>query len=146
QVLSVHFGAVPMPDTKFEWALTDKQKAFKREEHTPLGFYKGVVSVKAKADQMVSIINDPRNPYHKSYSVSYLGNVVGGDIVRYINLPIGELKRYAAATLDGGDPCWMGVDVFKSYHTELGILDTGMYDHDLVYGVSPGARRVVELR
>lgn len=32
----------------------------------------------------------------------------------------------------------MGVDVFKSYHTELGILDTGMYDHDLVYGVSPG--------
>lgn len=32
----------------------------------------------------------------------------------------------------------MGVDVFKSHHTELGILDTGMYDHDLVYGVSPG--------
>lgn len=32
----------------------------------------------------------------------------------------------------------MGVDVFKSYHTELGILDTNMYDHDLVYGVSPG--------
>lgn len=32
----------------------------------------------------------------------------------------------------------MGVDVFKSYHIELGILDTGMYDHDLVYGVSPG--------
>lgn len=34
----------------------------------------------------------------------------------------------------------MGVDVFKSYHTELGILDTAMYDHDLVYGVSPGAQ------
>lgn len=32
----------------------------------------------------------------------------------------------------------MGVDVFKSYHSDLGILDTGMYDHDLVYGVSPG--------
>lgn len=24
--------------------------------------------------------------------MSYLGNVVGGDIVRYINLPISELK------------------------------------------------------
>lgn len=45
------------------------------------------------------------------------------------------------ATLDSGEPCWMGVDVFKSYHTELGILDTNMYDHDLVYGVSPGERR-----
>ncbi|CAN0469023.1 unnamed protein product, partial [Laminaria digitata] len=48
------------------------------------------------------------------------------------------LQRYAAATLDAGRPCWMGVDVFKSFHTELGILDTGMYDHDLVFGVSPG--------
>lgn len=34
----------------------------------------------------------------------------------------------------------MGVDVFKSYHIELGILDTDMYDHDLVYGVSPGEK------
>lgn len=32
----------------------------------------------------------------------------------------------------------MGVDVFKSYHSDLGILDTGMYDYDLVYGVGPG--------
>lgn len=31
----------------------------------------------------------------RSYSVSYLGNVVGGDIVRYINLPIEELKARA---------------------------------------------------
>lgn len=36
----------------------------------------------------------------------------------------------------------MGVDMFKSYHIELGILDTGMYDHDLVYGVSPGERKI----
>ncbi|CAN0324707.1 unnamed protein product, partial [Ectocarpus sp. 13 AM-2016] len=146
KVLSVHFGAVPKPDSKFEWAMTDKHKVFKREEHTPLGFYRDLVST--KADQMVSIIHDPRNPCRRqvrdgnaapgSYSVSYLGNVVGGDIVRYINLPIEELKRYAMAMLDGGQPCWMGVDVFKSYHIELGILDTGMYDHDLVYGVSPG--------
>ncbi|CAM9579888.1 unnamed protein product, partial [Ectocarpus fasciculatus] len=144
KVLSVHFGAVPTPDSKFEWAMTDKHKAFKREEHTPLGFYRDLVST--KADQMVSIIHDPRNPYRRSYSVSYLGNVVGGDIVRYINLPIEELKRYAAATLDGGQPCWMGVDVFKSYHIELGILDTGMYDHDLVYGVSPGMTKEERLR
>ncbi|CAM9135594.1 unnamed protein product [Pylaiella littoralis] len=137
KVLTVHFGAVPTPNAKFEWSMVDKHKAFKREEHTPLGFYRDLVST--KADEMVSIINDPRNPYHKSYSVSYLGNIVGGAIVRYINLPIGELKRYAAATLHAGQPCWMGVDVFKSYHAELGILDTGMYDHDLVYGVSPGA-------
>lgn len=32
------------------------------------------------------------SPTCRSYSVSYLGNVAGGGIVRYINLPIGELK------------------------------------------------------
>lgn len=40
----------------------------------------------------------------------------------------------------------MGVDVFKSYHADLGILDTSMYDHDLVYGVSPGAIRIFSNR
>lgn len=48
-------------------------------------------------------------------------------------------QRYAVTTLDTGEPCWIGVDVFKSYHTDLGVLDTEMYDYDLVYGVSPGA-------
>lgn len=70
QVLSVHFGAVPTPDAKFEWAFTDKHKAFKREEHTPLGFYEDVVPT--KVDEMVSIINDPRNPYHKYVRVLHL--------------------------------------------------------------------------
>lgn len=62
----MHFGAVPMGDTPFEWTATDKQKAFKRlPGMTPLGFYEEYVSANAKADQMVSIINDPRNPYHR---------------------------------------------------------------------------------
>ncbi|CAN0131995.1 unnamed protein product [Ascophyllum nodosum] len=153
KVLSVHFGTVPAPDKTFEWTSTNKQKIFKRERRTPSSFYKDFVPF--RADQMVSLINDPRNPYYTSYSVSYLGNVAGGGIVRYVNLPIDELKascddacpsRFAMATLDGGNPCWIGVDVFKSYHTELGILDTAMYDHDLVYGVSPGMTKEERLR
>lgn len=63
KILSVHFGAVPGPDTTFEWAITDKHKVFTRQERTPLGFYEDFVSI--KADSMVSIINDPRNPYHR---------------------------------------------------------------------------------
>ena len=60
----MHFGPVPTGDTTFEWVHTDKHKVFKRLEGvTPLRFYREHVS--AKADQMVSIINDPRNPYHK---------------------------------------------------------------------------------
>lgn len=70
-MLSVHFGPVPKGDTPFEWTATDKHKAFKRVEGvTPLGFYQEYVS--AKADQMVSIINDPRNPYHTCVASSKL--------------------------------------------------------------------------
>lgn len=68
-----------------------------------------------------------------------LSSVLGVLIYLVLSCLILLPQRYAMATLDGGQPCWMGVDVFKSYHTELGILDTGMYDYDLVYGVSPGA-------
>lgn len=67
----MHFGAVPTPETKFEWAFADKHKAFKREEHTPLGFYKDVVPT--RVDEMVSIINDPRNPYNKYVRACLLG-------------------------------------------------------------------------
>lgn len=35
--------------------------------------------------------------------------------------------------------------MFKSYHNELGILDTAMYDHELVYGVKPGEKKDTKL-
>ena len=49
----------------------------------------------------VCITNDPRpeNPYMKLYSIRYLGNVVGGYPIRYINLPIDQLKNYTIKSI-----------------------------------------------
>lgn len=50
------------------------------------------------------MINDPRpeHGYKKLYTVQYLGNVVGGYPVRYINLSIEELKTYAIKSVKAG--------------------------------------------
>ena len=45
--------------------------------------------------------------------------VVGGEPVRYINLPIEELRKYAKAELDGGRAVWFGCDVGKYLHRKL---------------------------
>lgn len=41
--------------------------------------------------------------YNKLYTVEYLGNVVGGRPVLYCNVPMAELKKYAALTILKGE-------------------------------------------
>lgn len=54
----------------------------------------------------VSLINAPTEdkPYGRSYTVQYLGNVKEGSAVRYLNLPIEELKKAAIAQMKDGQP------------------------------------------
>ena len=47
----------------------------------------------------VCIVNDPRNDYNKMYTVEYLGNLVNGRKVLYLNQPVEVLKYLAAASL-----------------------------------------------
>jgi bleomycin hydrolase len=68
---------------------------------TPLQFVKEIVP--RSVTHHVSIINDPRNPYGKMYTVDRLGNVVGGRPVAYLNLSIESLKLYAAKTIKAGE-------------------------------------------
>ena len=73
---------------------------------TPRSFFERCVPF--RLEEQVSLVNDPRNPYHRLYTVARLGNVVGGAPIRYLNLPSAELKRYAAATILAGEPVWFG--------------------------------------
>lgn len=66
-------------------------------------------------DDYISLINAPTadKPYNHSYSVKYLGNVKEGRPVKYVNLPIEELKKAAIAQMQAGEPVWFGCDVGK---------------------------------
>jgi bleomycin hydrolase len=88
------------PPTTFDWAYSDKDGKYGEITGlTPLSFYNEHIK-KAGFDfsEWISLINDPRNEYAKSYTVDRLGNVYGAPAVKYINVDIGTLKKVNTST------------------------------------------------
>ncbi len=68
------------------------------------------------------------------YTVQYLGNVKEAGGVRYLNLPVEELKRAAIAQLSDGKAVWFGSDVGQSSSRAGGLLDLDVYDVTTLFG------------
>jgi bleomycin hydrolase len=116
------------PPKTFTFEARDKEKKFVRISNiTPKEFYQKYV--KLNLADYVSVINAPTGdkPYLKSFTVKFLGNVVGGNVVRYLNLPVKELKRLAIAQLKDKDAVWFGSDVGQSSTRDSGYLDLDAY-------------------
>ena len=132
-MLTIHFGK---PPASFEWAWRDKDKEFHRHGViTPLEFYAEYVGI--DLDDMICLINAPTldKPYNRLYTVAYLGNVVGGRLVRYLNADVEIIKRAAVQSIVDGQAVWFGCDVEQMLEWDLGLLDMDVYDYELVYGV-----------
>ncbi len=133
RMLVIHLGKPPL---EFEWEWRDKDNEFHRHEGrlTPQEFFAEYVGI--DLDDMVCLINAPTadKPYGKMYTVQYLGNVVGGQIVRYLNVDIETLKKCVVDTIVDGQVVWFGSDVGKFFEREAGILDLEVHDLELVYG------------
>jgi len=133
RMLSIHLGE---PPSKFEWQWRDKDKEFHRDGViTPQEFYSKYVGY--NLDDMVCLIHDPRphHEYDRVYTVKLLGNVVGGQIVEYVNVDIETMKQAAISQLKSGEPVWFGCDVGQYLDRDMGVMDRGLFDYDLVYGV-----------
>ena len=112
------------PPKSFTFEYRDEDKNFHREtDLTPKSFFEKYVGI--NLDDYVSLINAPTSdkPYSHSYTVKYLGNVREGNAVRYLNLPIEELKKAAIAQLKDGRPVWFGCDVGKHSDRDSGVMD-----------------------
>ena len=133
-ILTIHMGT---PPTEFLWQWRDKKDKFHRDGVlTPQQFFKKYVDI--NLDDMVCLINAPTKdkPYERMYTVKYLGNVVGGYPVRYLNVEIDVIKKAAINTIKDGDPVWFGCDVGQMLEPQLGILDLDMFDVDLLGGAA----------
>ena len=131
QMVVTHFG--PPPST-FDFTYQDKDKKFHAHRNlTPLSFYKEHVNV--DLEEYVCLVNSPRKstPYNETYTVAYLGNVVEGEPIVYLNLPIEHLKSSSIKMLQKNIPVWHGCDVGKSFHRDLGVMDSELYDYELFY-------------
>ena len=136
QMLCISLGT---PPEKFDWSIRDKKDKFHRfTDLTPQTFFKKHVDI--DLNDFVCLINDPRpfTDYNKTYTVDYLGNVYGGNIIRYLNLENDDLKKYTIKSIKADDPVWFGCDVGKFFTRQFGVMDTSLFEFDKFYGTSFG--------
>eukprot|EP01130_Rhizamoeba_saxonica_P012579 TRINITY_DN5323_c0_g1_i1.p1 TRINITY_DN5323_c0_g1~~TRINITY_DN5323_c0_g1_i1.p1 ORF type:complete len:466 (-),score=111.50 TRINITY_DN5323_c0_g1_i1:71-1408(-) len=130
------------PPTRFSWSYqnTDKEHV-SFSDITPQDFYQEHVQSVIDINDYVCLINAPTSdkPFNHLFTVQHLGNVVGGHPVRYINVTIEDLKKYASAQIvEGKEPVWFGCEVGKFFHKSCGILDIDIFNHELAFGTSLG--------
>ncbi|MCH8062526.1 MAG: C1 family peptidase [Chloroflexi bacterium] len=131
RALCIHLGT---PPASFDWQWTDKDGGFHRDgEVTPLEFADKYVTT--PFDEYVCIVNDPResSPMGRTFTIDFLGNVVGGSSVTYLNVDIDVMKDATQRLLLDGKAVWMGCDVGKQYQNEIGVWDANLYDYPGVY-------------
>ena len=142
RILCIHLGT---PPERFDWQWTDKDREFHRDGVlTPQEFAARYVDLPV-ADY-VCLVHDPRasSPQGRTFTVDYLGNVIGAPPVTYLNVDVPLLKRLTAASLSAGEPVWFGCDVGKMMSNDYGIWDAGLYDlpsvYDAPFGLDKAAR------
>jgi bleomycin hydrolase len=83
----------------------------------------------------VCLVHDPRpsNPAGRTFTVEYLGNVIGAPPVIYLNVDMRIMKGIAAQSLQQGEPVWFGCDVGKMMSSDYGVWDANLYDLSSLY-------------
>ena len=134
KMLVIHLG---QPPESFSWQVRDKKKNFQRYDNlTPKSFFNDHVGI--DLNDLVCLINCPMSDkkYNKVYTVEYLGNVIEGNPIRYLNVEIDILKRATIESIKNNDPVWFGCDVSKYLHRTHGVMDIQLFDFELFYGTS----------
>ncbi len=119
-----------LPPVSFTFEYRDKNDVYHADYNvTPLDFYRQYL--KEDLDEYVSVIHGPTDdkPYYRTYTVKYLGNVVEGNRIELLNLPMEEFKKAAIDTLKAGEPVWFGCDCGKFGDRETGLWDDSQYDY-----------------
>ena len=141
----IAFGRPPKPEETFEWTYSDKDGKFHRLKTTPIEFYTSTGFV---ADNHFSLINDPRNEYNKLYTVDRLKNsnlyfppvlrvlVSEGMGVRYVNTTSKIMKSVAITMIKANKPVFFGSDVGQFSNSDLGIMDTDLYNYTLGFNLT----------
>ncbi len=123
------------PPKTFDFEVRDKEKNFHRDTNlTPKTFCEKYIHI--DVNDYISLINAPTSdkPFHRSYSVKFLGNVKEGREVRYVNVESEVLKQAAITQMQDGSPVWFGCDVGKELGRENGKMDLNNYNKEELFG------------
>ena len=134
QILALTLG---VPPKTFNYEYVDKDKKYHViKDITPLEFYKKYVGV--NLSDKISIINAPTSdkPFNNTYTVKYLGNVIEGNKIKYLNLPINVLKELVIKQLQDNQAVWFGADVSQFGNREKGLLSKKNFLLDEIFDTS----------
>jgi bleomycin hydrolase len=131
RVLCIHLGT---PPESFDWQWTDKDRVFHSDGVvTPQAFAANYVDL--PINDYVCLVNDPRptSPIGATFTVNYLGNVLGAPPVTYLNVDVSVMKTIAMQSLQDGKPVWFGCDVGQMMNNDAALWDEHLYDLPAVY-------------
>ena len=124
------------PPGVINWSTRNKDnKYIAISEMKPKDFCNKYADIKIK--DKVCLINAPMSnkKFNTIYTVEYLGNVVEGQIIKYLNVDIQELKKSAIKSIKNNEAVWFGCDVGKRFSREQGVLDMGIYDYENIFQI-----------
>ncbi len=126
------------PPLTFNYAFEiGSKRTTEPEEYTPLSFFTKHFP-HYKTNEYVMLMNDPSREYFKLYEIENDKNMVEGINWKYINLPADEIKKFAIASIKGGEAMYASCDVGKFRNNDDGTLDMNNYDYESLFGVSFG--------
>ncbi len=126
------------PNFKFDYEYKDKNNNYIiQKDMTPIKFKNNFLTL--DLNDFVSIGNLPmyNKQYYKIYSKKYLGNIHENSYVKFLNLPIEDLKELTIKQLKDNIPVWMGTHIMKFRDKKSGILDIRLYDYKNVLDFNP---------
>ncbi len=126
------------PNLKFDYEYKDKNNNYIiQKDMTPIKFKNKFLTL--DLNDFVSIGNLPmyNKQYYKIYSKKYLGNIHENSYVKFLNLPIEDLKELTIKQLKDNIPVWMGAHIMKFRDKKSGILDIRLYDYKNVLDFNP---------
>ncbi len=136
KIFDLLVSAYGLPVESFDFEYTDKDSAYHLEKgFTPLSFFEKYVG--SEIDEYVSLINAPTKdkPFGKTYTIDYLGNVVGGKDVIHLNVTMDRMIELILKQLKDGHIVWFGSDVSFYSNREGGSWDDTSFDFVTPFGL-----------
>ena len=126
-----------IPPEKFDFEYLDKDDNYHIEkDYTPKSFFDKYIG--NEIDEYISLIHAPTKSkkYMTSYTIEYLGNVVGGKLVKHLNLPIERIIELILCQLKDNEIVWFGSDVAFYGNRKQGHWDDKNYDFETPFGLT----------
>ena len=86
-------------------------------------------------DRYVTLANIPARPYDKTYVCRLTKTMVEAEDIRFLNVPIEDMKAAVLQSVLADDPVWFGADVGRQVDSSNGIMHPDLYRYADIYGV-----------